>query len=236
MIQASSISFRHKLGIFTTVTTIGIALLMEVSWKPVIGLLLLGATLTWAIGTPNRLLRWAILIACLGIMLFPLLQNVTERFRMKREYDERLARFRDRLPLIAQQHPDLTAGIVFDPKDPYAPYQVKTIDVPNVGQVNFPVKMTSQEIAAALRKNSKQLTPPNWYLEALDAGIDAKEINGLEDSPAWEVVTPSATEAIKEGAGVEAVGAVFVAIFGGTLIADYWIGRRRGQSGNASSQ
>ena len=87
--------------------------------------------------------------------------------------------------------------------------------------------MTSQAIASALRKNSKQHPVPNWYLEALDAGIDANEINGLEDSPYWEVVTPSAAEAIKEGAGVEAVGVVFVAIFGGTLIADYWHGRRR---------
>ena len=208
MIQSLPVSFRHKVGIFITVMAVGIALLMEVSWKPIIGLLLLGAALTWAIGTPHRPLRWVIAIAGLGIMLFPLFQNVTERLRAKREHDETLALFRDRLPLMAQQHPDLSGGVV----GPWTLYQQKTIDVPNVGQDSFPINMTSREIAAALRKNSKQL-PPNWYLEALDAGIDAKEINGLEDNPGWEVVPPSATEAIKEGAGVEAVEVVFVVRF-----------------------
>ena len=140
MMHRLPINSRHETGIFITVTAIGIALLMDVSWKPIIGLLLLGAALTWAIGTPRRPLRWAIAIAGLGITLFPLLQNATERFRVKREYDASLARFRDRLPLMAQQHPDLSGGFVFDPKDPYAPTSIKTIDVPNVGKVNFPVK------------------------------------------------------------------------------------------------
>jgi hypothetical protein len=215
---------RHKVGLFITAIGAGLCLLVGTGFRETCGIILLGLAFAWAFGSSNRILRLCLAGIGLTLLLHPVTDALWSQYKAKHEYNEKLAAFEKQLPQLAREHPDLSAGFVAQPVPKLPPGailmpQTRTFPIPNVGNVQFPIDSSSKEIAEALRHSKDKGVPPQWYFNALDAGIDAEKIDGL-DSPGWLEVPPSISGRIKADYLEEGLGAILIAMFLGSLIAD----------------
>lgn len=283
-----SLNSRHKVGVFVTAIAVGVCLCLGASFRNACGAIIIGLALSWALGSNIRPLRWGIAVVSILIMLTPLLVAVVEHYRAVRAYGQSIANFRARLPALAEEHPDLAAGVVYlGPKtgepistppitewdakgrpirpsggatessgsgrpsgsggapptpppprnDPYEALAAlyggvpqgddkvdaftrasRTLDIPNVGEIYFPSNVSAKDIAAAFRAARDHSQPPDWYFEALDAGIDPAQISYL--SPPGDRPRPlEPWTAISDGALIELSStALAFAFFGSFLL------------------
>lgn len=237
----TSLNNRHKAGLFLTAVVAGLCLVMGEGFRVTIGVSIIGLALSWALGSRLRALRWIIAILCILTMLAPLIAAIADHHIAARAYYRSVDDFHARLPSFAKEHPDLAAGIVPQNSDPYAALAAlsggstpgyedgdaftrasRTLDIPNVGQIYFPSKITAKDIAAAFRADKNHSQPPDWYFEALDAGVDPAQISNL--SPPRE--KPKALDVVAEvsdGMLVEVPSAILAGIF----LISLFIDRRR---------
>jgi hypothetical protein len=118
-------------------------------------------------------------------------------------------------------------GVVLGPPvpDPYAAYgghiatSVRTLTVPIIGDVSFSCSMSSKDIAKALRAYPEKNRAPNWYLEALDAGVSPDAIDQLTP-PLDKPESFDIKHAISDGAVIEVPSAILVILFFGSVIAE----------------
>jgi len=199
-------------------------LLIGAGWREIWGLTLLGLAFAWAFGSASRILRLCLGLAGVFLMLYPVASGRIDRYQSQHEYNQKLGEFEKRLPEFAREHPDLSAGLVSKPITGLPPGAVvvpvtRTVPVPNVGRIRFPVDMSDKEIAEALRGSNDRGQPPQWYFDALNAGVDAEMISKL-DTPRQTVRTPSVMETIESGFLEESIGAALVLLFLGSLVAE----------------
>lgn len=234
----TSLNNRHKAGLFLTTVVAGLCLIMGENFRETLGAVILGLALSWTLGSNLRALRWTIAALSVLAMLAPLIAAVTDHHIAAKAYSRSVDDFRARIPSLAREHPDLAAGIVPRNSDPYAALAAlsggttagyedgdvftrasRTLDIPNVGHIYFPSKITAQEIATALRTEKDQKQPPAWYFEALDAGIDPAQISYL--SPPGE--KPKALDiwaALSDGMLFEVPSAILAIMFLASLVLD----------------
>ena len=229
---------RHKAGLFLTTVVAGLCLIMGESFRETIGVLIIGLALSWALGSEFRALRWAIALLSLLTMLAPLIAAIADHNIAARAYSRSVDDFRARIPSLVRGHPDLAAGIVPRNDDPYAALAAlsggstsgyedgdafirasRTLDIPNVGQIYFPSKITGKEIAAAFRADKDHSQPPAWYLEALDEGIDPAQITYLS-LPKEKPKALDVGAEISDGVLVEVPSAILATIFLISLFTD----------------
>ena len=179
-----SLNNRHKIGIFITALTAGLCLVLGEPFRETSVVIVIGLALAWAFGSPARAPHYC--IGSIGALLFftPLIADVIDHHTAVRRYEESLNSFRSRLPQFAKEHPDLSGGLVAQKITALPPGAVlaplpRTFTVPNIGMVEFPGNMSSRQVAAALRADKDHAKPPEWYYEALDAGVDPTETERL---------------------------------------------------------
>jgi hypothetical protein len=95
----------------------------------------------------------------------------------------------------------------------------RVLAVPNIGNVSFPSTMSDKDIAKTLRADSGNNRAPDWYLEALDAGISPDDINQLTP-PLDKPKAFDLKHVISDGALIEVPSALLAILFFGSVIAE----------------
>jgi hypothetical protein len=210
---------RHKTGLFLTAIAAGLCLFFEDSVRQTLGVILIGSAFAWAFGSANRALR--LVVAALGIltMVGPLIAALIDHRDAMRTYEESVVDFEKQLPEFVREHPDLSAGLPPLPSG-YTLDQIdRTITVPNVGRIAFPQQMSSQKIAQALKENTGQGKPPEWYFKALEAGLDPTAVDDLP-TPRDRPADFSLSASIADGYFLEIPGLLLAILFVGSVMSD----------------
>jgi hypothetical protein len=211
-----SLNSRHKAGLFLTTVVAGLCLILGETLRETLGAIIIGFALTWAFGSTSRVLRYC--IAGLGVLLFlvPFIAALIDHHNAMQSYEQSLESFRLQLPLFAKEHPDLAAGLVPPPGYTLDP---RILTVPNVGKISFPGNMSSRDIAVALRADKGHSQPPDWYYQALDAGIDPSQTDWLI-VPNNRPKTLDIWHTISAGALFEVPSAILAILFFGSIAAE----------------
>jgi multisubunit Na+/H+ antiporter MnhG subunit len=219
-----SLNNKHKTGLFLTTVVAGFCLVLGETISETFGAVIIGLALTWAFGSANRALRYC--IGVLGVLLFfsPIIAALIDRHSEIKNYETSVKTFKEELPQFAKEHPDLSAGIVNSPVSGLPPGAVvvplpRTLTIPNLGKVDFPANMSSRDIANALRRDKDHVQPPEWYYQALDAGVDPVETDSLlapSDPPKpidiWHIIS--------DGMLVEIPSALLAILFLGSIFVE----------------
>jgi hypothetical protein len=228
---------RNKAGLFLTTVVAGLCLILGENFRETLGAIFIGFALTWAFGSTNKMLR--ICIGALGLLLFfaPVVIVFIDHHNSLKGYEQSVKNFRSQLPQLAKEHPDIAAGIMPRSNDPYEALAAlyggkspddkedvfttasRTLDIPDVGTIYFPSDVTARDIAQAFRSAKDHKQPPDWYLEALDAGIDPAQISYLSP-PADKPKPLNVWSTITEGVWVELPSIALALTFFGSLLAD----------------
>ena len=231
---------RHKLGLFVTTILIGTALMLGEPVRNTLGAVIIGFALTWAYGSSSRALRFCLALIAIAMLLSPVLISFHAHYETVRAHEKSVSAFQTQIPRLVSEHPDLTAGLMSPPSgfvperppvvldfskaQPIAPGDripagaLVGEDVPSIGLITFPVGASSKDKAQILRKSYPEKAP-EWYLQALDAGVDSSAL-AFPNIPT-EIPPPfSLSSAVLGGAVLEIPALVLTVLFVESLLAD----------------
>jgi hypothetical protein len=129
MILPLNLNRRHKVTLFFTLALAGIAALNGAKMMEVVGILLLGLALAWALGSDSRVVHWlflslGLLLTCLTVGGAWLIHQSDTNL-----YAGQVAAFEQRMPELAKEYPLHVNGQIILDKD-LQPYLAKN---PNGG-------------------------------------------------------------------------------------------------------
>jgi hypothetical protein len=165
-ISMMSLNGRHKIGLFITATAAGISLLAGSSLREAAGVVVIGLALAWALGASNRALHACLATAGLILLLEPLVAAIIGHLEERAEYNRAVAAWEGKLPELAKQNPDLSAGFVNPPSDPFAAI-ARPVTPPGAAASGSPVQLDFSKA----RSIAKPPLPPGTVLTEITRTI-----------------------------------------------------------------
>jgi hypothetical protein len=133
MILPLNLNRRHKVTLFLTVVLAGIAALSGGKMMEVVGILLLGLALAWALGSDSRVVHWLFLslgalLACGTVGLAWLIHQSDTNL-----YAKKVADFEQRIPELAKEYPLHKEGQIIWDKPGWRPVEEPSLKPEGVG-------------------------------------------------------------------------------------------------------
>lgn len=88
-----------------TLLSVGIMLVSGANWRLSLGMLLLGLTLAWTVGSDNRLLHYLCLMVGVAALVTPACLSWRQHRLAVREFDRSVQEFEANVPRLAQRYP-----------------------------------------------------------------------------------------------------------------------------------
>ena len=142
-----------------TLLSVGVMLVAGANWRLSLGILLLGLTLAWAIGSVNRLLHYVCLIAGLATLVTPACLGWRQHRLAVREFDRSVQEFEVNIPQLAQRYP-LSAGcpvapelqpndqVNIDPRGPASDKAKASSGITVLGEEDLPVAQAGDKTSS----------------------------------------------------------------------------------------